>query len=128
MGSRHPGPPLAADTGLQSQPGILGSAPRPSVRKKRLAQPAVTHTSKGTTVNARETRNDGDVVTSYKHAQTRTVTADGVTFAYRDLGPRTGMPVIFITHLAAVLGQEREPADASSSHGGCDGPRAFPPL
>lgn len=43
------------------------------------------------------------MVTSYKHAQTRTVTADGVTFAYRDLGPRTGMPVIFITHLAAVL-------------------------
>jgi pimeloyl-ACP methyl ester carboxylesterase len=43
------------------------------------------------------------VVTSYKNAQTRTVTADGVTFAYRDLGPRTGMPVIFITHLAAVL-------------------------
>jgi pimeloyl-ACP methyl ester carboxylesterase len=64
---------------------------------------AVTHASKGTTVNARETRGDGDVVTSYKHAQTRTVTADGVTFAYRDLGPRTGMPVIFITHLAAVL-------------------------
>jgi pimeloyl-ACP methyl ester carboxylesterase len=61
----------------------------------------VTHTSKGTTVTARETR--GDVVTSYKNAQTRTVTADGVTFAYRDLGPRTGMPIIFITHLAAVL-------------------------
>ncbi|MFF0015400.1 alpha/beta fold hydrolase [Streptomyces sp. NPDC005374] len=52
-------------------------------------------------MNARETR--GDVVTSYKNAQTRTVTADGVTYAYRDLGPRTGMPVIFITHLAAVL-------------------------
>ncbi|WP_319595334.1 alpha/beta hydrolase [Streptomyces sp. ID05-04B] len=42
-------------------------------------------------------------MTSYKNAQTRTVTADGVTFAYRDLGPRTGMPIIFITHLAAVL-------------------------
>ncbi|MDX5567137.1 alpha/beta hydrolase [Streptomyces sp. ID05-04B] len=52
-------------------------------------------------MNAHETR--GDVVTSYKNAQTRTVTADGVTFAYRDLGPRTGMPIIFITHLAAVL-------------------------
>ncbi|MET7698671.1 alpha/beta hydrolase [Streptomyces sp. NPDC005485] len=52
-------------------------------------------------MNARESR--GDMVTSYKNAQTRTVTADGVTFAYRDLGPRTGMPVIFITHLAAVL-------------------------
>ncbi|MEH0474876.1 alpha/beta hydrolase [Streptomyces sp. B21-097] len=45
----------------------------------------------------------GDVVTSYKDAPTRTVTGGGVTFAYRDLGPRTGVPVVFITHLAAVL-------------------------
>ncbi len=45
----------------------------------------------------------GDVVTSYKNAPTRTLTAGGVTFAYRDLGPRTGVPVVFITHLAAVL-------------------------
>ncbi|GAA2483743.1 alpha/beta hydrolase [Streptomyces longisporus] len=43
------------------------------------------------------------MVTSYKNASTRTVTAGGVTFAYRDLGPRTGVPVVFITHLAAVL-------------------------
>jgi pimeloyl-ACP methyl ester carboxylesterase len=52
-------------------------------------------------VNAREIQ--GDAVASHKNAQTRTVTADGVTFAYRDLGPRTGVPIIFITHLAAVL-------------------------
>ncbi|MFJ9908223.1 alpha/beta fold hydrolase [Streptomyces sp. NPDC101152] len=45
----------------------------------------------------------GDVVTSYKNAPTRTVTADGVTFAYRELGPRSGVPVVFLTHLAAVL-------------------------
>jgi pimeloyl-ACP methyl ester carboxylesterase len=45
----------------------------------------------------------GDVVTSYKKAPTRTLTAGGVTFAYRDLGPKTGVPVVFITHLAAVL-------------------------
>ena len=42
-------------------------------------------------------------VTSYKSAPTRTVTADGVTFAYRELGPMTGIPVVFLTHLAAVL-------------------------
>jgi len=42
-------------------------------------------------------------VTSYKNAPTRTVTADGVTFAYRELGPRSGVPVVFLTHLAAVL-------------------------
>ncbi|CBG71342.1 MULTISPECIES: alpha/beta fold hydrolase [Streptomyces] len=45
----------------------------------------------------------GDVVTSYKNAPNRTLTTGGVTFAYRDLGPRTGVPVVFITHLAAVL-------------------------
>src|SRR3954462_7125961 len=39
----------------------------------------------------------------HKDAPTRTVTAGGVEFAYRDLGPRTGNPVIFLTHLAANL-------------------------
>jgi pimeloyl-ACP methyl ester carboxylesterase len=43
------------------------------------------------------------VVTSYTNAPTRTVTADGVTFAYRELGPSSGVPVVFLTHLAAVL-------------------------
>lgn len=42
-------------------------------------------------------------MTSYKNAPTRTVTAGGVTFAYRELGPRSGVPVVFLTHLAAVL-------------------------
>ncbi|GAA2768154.1 alpha/beta hydrolase [Streptomyces paradoxus] len=57
---------------------------------------------KGATVNdSQEVR--GDVVTSYKNAPTRTITADGVTFAYRELGPRSGVPVVFLTHLAAVL-------------------------
>ncbi|MGW2288131.1 alpha/beta fold hydrolase [Streptomyces phaeochromogenes] len=45
----------------------------------------------------------GGVVTSYKAAPTRTVDAGGVTFAYRELGPRSGAPVVFLTHLAAVL-------------------------
>jgi pimeloyl-ACP methyl ester carboxylesterase len=43
------------------------------------------------------------VVTSYKNAPPRTATAGGVTFAYRELGPRSGVPVVFLTHLAAVL-------------------------
>ena len=42
-------------------------------------------------------------ITSYKDASTRTVSAGGVDFAYRELGPTTGVPVIFLTHLAAVL-------------------------
>src|SRR4051812_41380357 len=39
----------------------------------------------------------------YGETPTRTVEADGVTFAYRDLGPRDGVPVVLLTHLAAVL-------------------------
>jgi pimeloyl-ACP methyl ester carboxylesterase len=45
----------------------------------------------------------GDVVTSYTDASTRTISAGGVDFAYRELGPRAGVPVIFLAHLAAVL-------------------------
>ncbi|WP_433189235.1 alpha/beta fold hydrolase [Actinoallomurus sp. CA-150999] len=45
----------------------------------------------------------GDVVTSYENAPTRTTTAGGVTFAYRELGPRSGFPVVFLNHLAGVL-------------------------
>ena len=44
-----------------------------------------------------------DLTTSYKNAPTRIVTAGGVEFAYRELGPKTGTPVIFLTHLAANL-------------------------
>ncbi|TDO51795.1 pimeloyl-ACP methyl ester carboxylesterase [Kribbella sp. VKM Ac-2527] len=41
--------------------------------------------------------------TSWKDAPTRTLSAGGVQFAYRELGPNTGVPVVFLTHLAAVL-------------------------
>jgi pimeloyl-ACP methyl ester carboxylesterase len=41
--------------------------------------------------------------TTYKEARTRTVDVDGTTFAYRELGPATGTPVILLNHLAAVL-------------------------
>src|SRR3954469_1798872 len=43
------------------------------------------------------------VVSSYRDAPTRMVSAAGVDFAYRQLGPDTGVPVVFLTHLAAVL-------------------------
>jgi pimeloyl-ACP methyl ester carboxylesterase len=42
-------------------------------------------------------------ITSYKYAPTRTVSAGGVDFAYRELGPKTGVPLVLVTHLAAVL-------------------------
>jgi pimeloyl-ACP methyl ester carboxylesterase len=44
-----------------------------------------------------------DVITSYAQAPARTVTAGGVTYAYRELGPKGGIPVIFFVHLAATL-------------------------
>lgn len=43
--------------------------------------------------------------TSIKHQDvpTSTINVGGAVFAYRELGPKTGMPVIFLTHLTAVL-------------------------
>nr|WP_207387027.1 alpha/beta hydrolase [Frankia sp. Cppng1_Ct_nod] len=43
------------------------------------------------------------MVLSYQNAPTRTISAGGLDFAYRELGPKTGIPVVFLTHLAAVL-------------------------
>jgi pimeloyl-ACP methyl ester carboxylesterase len=43
------------------------------------------------------------VITSYAKAPARTVSAGGVTFAYRELGPKGGIPVVFFVHLAATL-------------------------
>lgn len=43
------------------------------------------------------------VITSYAKAPARTVTAGGVTYAYRELGPAGGVPVVFFVHLAATL-------------------------
>jgi pimeloyl-ACP methyl ester carboxylesterase len=44
-----------------------------------------------------------DAITSYIHAPSRAVTAGGVTYAYRELGPKGGIPVILFVHLAATL-------------------------
>ena len=43
------------------------------------------------------------VITSYAKAPARTITAGGVTYAYRELGPKGEIPVIFFVHLAATL-------------------------
>jgi pimeloyl-ACP methyl ester carboxylesterase len=40
---------------------------------------------------------------TYEHAPTETIDVGGTSFAYRQLGPNGGVPVIFLTHLAAVL-------------------------
>ncbi|WP_319446929.1 MULTISPECIES: alpha/beta hydrolase [unclassified Mycobacterium] len=43
-----------------------------------------------------------DVIT-WKDAPTRTIDIDGVTFAYRELGTGSDIPVVFLHHLTAVL-------------------------
>jgi len=49
------------------------------------------------------TSTDTPLNTTWKNAPTHTIDVGGVAFAYRQLGPDTGVPVIFLTHLAAVL-------------------------
>jgi pimeloyl-ACP methyl ester carboxylesterase len=43
------------------------------------------------------------VTTTFKDAPTKTIDVGGTPFAYRELGPATGVPVIFLHHLAAAL-------------------------
>jgi pimeloyl-ACP methyl ester carboxylesterase len=43
------------------------------------------------------------VNTTWKGTPTQTINVGGVEFGYRQLGPATGVPVVFLTHLAAVL-------------------------
>jgi pimeloyl-ACP methyl ester carboxylesterase len=65
-------------------------------------RPTESHPEKDLVMDSdRATR--GDAVPSYANARTRTVSAGGVDFAYRELGTGTGVPVVFLTHLAAVL-------------------------
>jgi pimeloyl-ACP methyl ester carboxylesterase len=47
---------------------------------------------------------DGAVLNrTWQNAPTHTINAGGGEFAYRQLGQSTGVPVVFLTHLAAVL-------------------------
>jgi hypothetical protein len=41
--------------------------------------------------------------TTYENTPNRTVDVGGTTFAYRELGVTSGVPVIFLHHLGAVL-------------------------
>jgi pimeloyl-ACP methyl ester carboxylesterase len=43
------------------------------------------------------------VITSYAQAPTRVISTGGVSYAYRELGPKGGIPVVFFVHLAATL-------------------------
>src|SRR3954462_3601500 len=69
-----------------------------AVEADRVA--VVTEASSASKNESRHARNS---MTSWNDAPTRTLSAGGVEFAYRQLGPDAGVPVVFLTHLAAVL-------------------------
>jgi pimeloyl-ACP methyl ester carboxylesterase len=49
-------------------------------------------------------RTSPNLEVNWKNVPTQTITAGGVEFAYRELGTNNpGIPVVFLTHLAAVL-------------------------
>src|SRR5437868_14555866 len=54
------------------------------------------------------------IETSYSNAPSQTIDVGGTSFAYRDLGPSTDVPVIFLNHLAAVL-DNWDPASSTGS-------------
>lgn len=43
------------------------------------------------------------MTTTFKDTPTKTIDVGGTPFAYRELGPATGVPVIFLHHLGATL-------------------------
>jgi len=49
------------------------------------------------------TSSNEPAITSYAEAPARTITTGGTTYAYRELGPKGGIPVVFFVHLAATL-------------------------
>ena len=55
------------------------------------------------TVKTEQATPTGAPATTYQHAPTETIDIGGTRFAYRQLGADTGVPVVFLNHLAAVL-------------------------
>jgi pimeloyl-ACP methyl ester carboxylesterase len=53
-------------------------------------------------MSTNDTSNES-VITAYAKAPARAITAGGVTYAYRELGPQGDIPVVFFVHLAATL-------------------------
>jgi pimeloyl-ACP methyl ester carboxylesterase len=55
------------------------------------------------TVKTEQATPTGTPATTCQHAPTETIDIGGTRFAYRQLGADTGVPVVFLNHLAAVL-------------------------
>jgi pimeloyl-ACP methyl ester carboxylesterase len=50
-----------------------------------------------------ETGPQSTAATAWRTAPTPTISVGGTPFAYRELGPRTGVPLVFLHHFTAVL-------------------------
>jgi pimeloyl-ACP methyl ester carboxylesterase len=48
-------------------------------------------------------KNEGQIKMNWKDTPTRTIDVNGVPFVYRELGTGSGVPVVFLHHLTAVL-------------------------
>lgn len=55
------------------------------------------------TVKAPHANQAGELNTSYIDTPTRSIDVDGIPFAFRELGPRSGVPLILLNHWGAVL-------------------------
>ena len=50
-----------------------------------------------------DTHNHFGSQTPFSKAANQSITVDGVSFAYRDVGPKTGVPLVLFNHWGAVL-------------------------
>src|ERR1700721_2658565 len=66
----------------------------------RARKPAATTASTPARTERKELR---AMYSASKNAVTKTVEVDGTPFAYREVGPTTGVPVVFLHHFTAVL-------------------------
>ena len=83
--------------------GIRGKAVITVTGLTRLQLTHLTTTQKEEHIMSNTDTSNEPVITSYAKAPARTITAGGVTYAYRELGPKGGIPVVFFVHLAATL-------------------------
>src|SRR4051794_11559060 len=53
--------------------------------------------------SSQEARPMTEAISAWKDTPTRNVDVGGTSFAYRELGPRGGTPLVFLHHFTAVL-------------------------
>ena len=79
------------------------TAPQPFTRHDVERATGLSSRTAGGVPRRRASEERVTVTTTYKDAQTKTVDVGGARFAYRQLGADTGVPVIFLVHLAGNL-------------------------